>query len=293
MAVMTSAQAEGLRVFRRGKVRDTFDLDDSTLLMVATDRLSAFDVVLPTPIPDKGRVLTQMSRWWFARTERIVPNHLLADDPDAIPADQRDDWLPRSMHVRRAERIDIECVVRGFISGSGWKEYRKEGTLAGEPLPSGLKESGRLDHPRFTPAAKNDTGHDVNISRANLADVVGQDLANQLEATSLALYDFALRHCEERGVYLADTKFEFGHIDGELVLIDEIFTPDSSRFWEISEWREGESVTSMDKQFVRDFLETLNWDKTPPGPELPPDVVEGTTRRYREAARRICDLTLE
>ncbi|MDQ6856660.1 MAG: phosphoribosylaminoimidazolesuccinocarboxamide synthase, partial [Candidatus Dormibacteraeota bacterium] len=182
--------------------------------------------------------------------------------------------------------------VRGYISGSGWKEYRKEGTLAGEPLPDGLLESGQLDHPRFTPAAKNDTGHDENISRANLADVVGKELAERLERASLELYGFAAVHCKERGVILADTKFEFGHVDGELILIDEIFTPDSSRFWEISEWHEGEAVTSMDKQFVRDFLETLSWDKTPPGPELPADVVEGTRKRYLEAARRICDLEL-
>ena len=292
MPVMTTAEAEGLRVFRRGKVRDTFELDDDTLLMVATDRLSAFDVVLPTPIPDKGRVLTQMSRWWFDKTAHIVPNHLLPDDPDAVPAAQREDWLQRSMRVRRAERIDIECVVRGYISGSGWKEYKKDGTLAGEPLPQGLLESGKLDHPRFTPAAKNDTGHDENISRATLGEVVGPDLAQRLERVSLDLYNFATEHAESRGVILADTKFEFGFIDGELTLIDEIFTPDSSRFWEISEWREGSAVTSMDKQFVRDFLETLQWDKTPPGPELPPDVVEGTRRRYLEAARRICDLEL-
>ena len=292
MPVMTTAEAEGLRVFRRGKVRDTFELDDDTLLMVATDRLSAFDVVLPTPIPDKGRVLTQMSRWWFAQTQHISPNHLLPDDPSVIPAAERDDWLQRSMHVRRAERIDIECVVRGYISGSGWKEYRTQRMLAGEPLPAGLKESGKLDHPRFTPAAKNDTGHDENISRANLADVVGTELANRLEKVSLDLYTFAAQSSEQRGVILADTKFEFGHVDGELTLIDEIFTPDSSRFWEISEWREGEPVTSMDKQFVRDYLETLHWDKTPPGPELPLDVVEGTRKRYLEAARRICDLEL-
>ncbi len=292
MPVMTTAEAEGLRVFRRGKVRDTFELDDHTLLMVATDRLSAFDVVLPTPIPDKGRVLTQMSRWWFHKTSEIVPNHLLTDDPDSVPAADRADWLERSMRVRRADRIDIECVVRGYISGSGWKEYRKEGTLAGEPLPEGLKESGKLDQPRFTPAAKNDTGHDENISRANLADVVGKELAERLERASLELYTFAAEHCKQRGVILADTKFEFGWVDGELTLIDELFTPDSSRFWEISEWREGEAVTSFDKQFVRDYLESLGWDKTPPGPELPVDVVEGTRTRYLQAAKRICDLDL-
>ena len=292
MPVMTSAQAHDLTVFRRGKVRDTFELDADTLLMVATDRLSAFDVVLPTPIPDKGRVLTQMSRWWFDRTQHISPNHLLPDDPAVLPEAERDDWLQRSMRVRRAERIDIECVVRGYISGSGWKEYRTDGTLAGEPLPEGLRESGRLDHPRFTPAAKNDTGHDENISRATLGEVVGPDLAQRLEQVSLDLYNVAAAHCEQRGIILADTKFEFGMIGDELTLIDEIFTPDSSRFWEMTEWREGESVTSMDKQFVRDYLETLSWDKTPPGPELPPDVVEGTRRRYLQAAQRICDLDL-
>ena len=292
MSVLMSAEAEGLTVFRRGKVRDTFTLDDGTLLMVATDRLSAFDVVLPTAIPDKGRVLTQMSRWWFDKTAHIVPNHLLPDAPDAIPEQVRADWLPRSMHARRAERIDIECVVRGFISGSGWKEYRSEGTLAGEPLPTGLRESAKLDAPRFTPAAKNDTGHDENISRATLADAVGSELAEQLEQVSLALYSFAAESCERRGIYLADTKFEFGMVDGQLTLIDEIFTPDSSRFWEIAEWREGQAVTSIDKQFVRDFLESLDWDKTPPGPELPEGVVAGTRRRYLEAAKRICDLEL-
>ncbi|MHB8719577.1 MAG: phosphoribosylaminoimidazolesuccinocarboxamide synthase [Candidatus Dormibacteria bacterium] len=292
MTVLLSAQAEGLDVFRRGKVRDTFTLPDGTLLMVATDRISAFDVVLPTAIPDKGRVLTQMSRWWFAQTQHIAPNHLLPDDPSVLPADQRDDWLQRSMHVRRAERIDIECVVRGYISGSGWKEYRTEGTLAGEPLPAGLRESARLPEPRFTPAAKNDEGHDENISRATLADVVGTEMAQRLEQVSLDLYNFAAAHAQTRGIYLADTKFEFGMVDGQLTLIDEIFTPDSSRYWLISEWREGESVTSFDKQYVRDFLETLDWDKTPPGPELPEEVVEGTRRRYLDAAARVCDLDL-
>ena len=290
MPTLTSAQAEGLDVFRRGKVRDTFQLPDGTLLMVATDRISAFDVVLPTPIPDKGRVLTQMSRWWFDQTGDIVPNHLLPGDE--LPGGVPEDWADRSMHVRRAQRIDIECVVRGFISGSGWKEYRDSGTLAGERLPAGLQESGRLAAPRFTPAMKNDDGHDVNISREQLAKLVGSDLANQLESVSLRLFDMATGRCESAGIYLADTKFEFGFVEGTLTLIDEVFTPDSSRFWEISEWREGQVVTSFDKQFVRDYLETLNWDKTPPGPELPPEVVQGTAERYREAAQRICGVVI-
>jgi phosphoribosylaminoimidazole-succinocarboxamide synthase len=292
--VLTSAELEGLQVFRRGKVRDTFQLDDGTLLMIATDRISAFDVVLPTPIPDKGRVLTQMSLWWFDQTKHIVPNHLLApsEDDEVLPESVREDLKQRYMHVSRASRIDVECVVRGFISGSGWKEYREHGTLAGEPLVSGLQESSRLASPRFTPAVKRDDGHDINISRGQLRDLVGAGLADRLESASIQLFDFASARCEMAGIYLADTKFEFGFIEGKLVLIDEVFTPDSSRFWEMSQWREGETVPSFDKQFVRDYLETLDWDKTPPGPELPDDVVRGTTERYREAARRICGLTL-
>ena len=290
MPTLTTAQAEGLDVFRRGKVRDTFQLADGTLLMVATDRISAFDVVLPTPVPDKGRVLTQMSRWWFAHTADVVPNHLIDGDelPDGVP----DEWADRTMHVNRAKRIDIECVVRGFISGSGWKEYRESSTLAGEPMPSGLLESSRLPAPRFTPAMKKDDGHDVNISRQQLATITGRDLAEELESVSLRLFDRATARCEAAGIYLADTKFEFGFVSGKLTLIDEVFTPDSSRFWEISEWREGQAVTSFDKQFVRDYLETLHWDKTPPGPALPDDVVQGTAQRYREAARRICGIEL-
>ena len=290
MPTLTSAQAEGLEVFRRGKVRDTFQLPDGTLLMVATDRISAFDVVLPTPIPDKGRVLTQVSRWWFGHTADIVPNHLISGDE--LPDDVPDDWADRTMHVQRARRIDVECVARGFISGSGWKEYREQGTLAGEPMPSGLLESSRLPAPRFTPAMKKDDGHDVNISRRQLASITGRQLADELESVSLRLFDRATARCEAAGIYLADTKFEFGFVAGKLTLIDEVFTPDSSRFWEISEWREGQAVTSFDKQFVRDYLETLNWDKTPPGPALPDDVVGGTAQRYREAARRICGIEL-
>ena len=272
-------------MFRRGKVRDTFQLRDGTLLMVATDRISAFDVVLPTPIPDKGRVLTQMSRWWFAETSDIVPNHLLLDAEAQLPASIPPDWEERSMHVARAQRIDVECVVRGFISGSGWKEDRESGTLAGEPLSPGLQESSRLSSPRFTPAVKKDDGHDVNISRVQLRGLLGPDLADRLESVSIRLFDRATMRCQAAGIHLADTKFEFGFIEGRLALIDELLTPDSSRFWEISEWREGEPVPSFDKQFVRDYLEMLDWDKAPPGPDLPEDVVRGTTERYREAAR--------
>jgi phosphoribosylaminoimidazole-succinocarboxamide synthase len=292
MQVLSAADIGDLNLFRRGKVRDTFQLSDGTLLMIATDRLSAFDVVLPTPIPGKGTVLTQMSRWWFAQTAGIMPNHLLADVEEEIPEAVRSDWLPRSMHVARAQRIDVECVVRGFISGSGWKEYRDKGTLAGEQLSEGLRDSSRLPSPRFTPAIKKDDGHDINISRAELRALVGQSLADQLESASLRLFDFATVRCESVGIYLADTKFEFGFINGVLTLIDEIFTPDSSRFWEISEWKEGQPAISFDKQFVRDYVETLGWDKTDPGPALPDDVVRGTTERYVEAARRICGIDL-
>ncbi len=291
-AVMTSAQDVGLEVFRRGKVRDTFVLDDGSLLMVATDRVSAFDVVMPDPIPDKGRVLTQISRWWFARTADIVPNHLLPDRDDAVPAAVWAEWRERSMRCARAERIDIECVVRAYLSGSGWKEYREHGTLAEEPLPPGLRDSSPLPELRFTPAAKNDDGHDVNISRAELARTVGTELGAELEDVSLRLFRFAAEHCRSRGIILADTKFEFGMIGGRLHLIDEIFTPDSSRLWEASEWREGQTAVSLDKQPIRDHLETLGWDKRPPGPQLPPEVISATTARYREAARRICDIEL-
>jgi phosphoribosylaminoimidazole-succinocarboxamide synthase len=293
MQVMSTADIGGLNLFRRGKVRDTFQLADGTLLMIATDRLSVFDVVLPTPIPGKGTILTQMSRWWFAQTGAIMPNHLLPDMKEAIPEAARDDWLPRSMHVARAQRIDVECVVRGFISGSGWKEYREKGTLAGERLQEGLRDSSRLKSPRFTPAIKKDDGHDVNISRLELRGLLGQSLADALESASLRLFDYATARCESVGIYLADTKFEFGFIDGTLTLIDEIFTPDSSRFWEMSQWREGEPAVSFDKQFVRDYVETLGWDKTDPGPALPDDVVRGTTQRYIQAARRICGIEIE
>jgi len=290
--VLITAQDVGLAVFRRGKVRDTFVLDDGSLLMVATDRLSAFDVVLPDPIPEKGRTLTQISRWWFARTAHIVANHLLPDREDAVSPEVWAEWRERSMRCTRADRIDIECVVRGHLSGSGWKEYRAHGTLAGERLPAGLRESSPLPELRFTPATKNDTGHDVNISRAELAATVGAELAGQLERTSLELFRHAAEHCRSRGIILADTKFEFGLIGGRLCLIDEILTPDSSRFWDAAEWREGQAAVSFDKQPVRDYLETLDWDKRPPGPPLPPAVIAATTDRYLEAARRICGLAL-
>lgn len=293
-AAATPALDRFYPLFRRGKVRDTFDLGDGTLLMVATDRISAFDVVLPTAIPGKGRVLTQMSRWWFERTRNILGNHLAGELPPPPSAEL--DWpevAARSMRVRRAERIDIECVVRGHISGSGWKEYLESGTLASEALPPGLSESAPLPEPRFTPAAKNDDGHDVNISRAELAERVGAGLASRLEQISLELFAFGVERCRRAGIILADTKFELGFLEGDLILIDELFTPDSSRFWEASQWREGEPAASFDKQFVRDHLEAVSWNKRPPGPELPEAIVSGTGRRYREAASRICGIDVQ
>jgi phosphoribosylaminoimidazole-succinocarboxamide synthase len=288
---MTSSAVElpGLRLFRRGKVRDTFELADGTLLMVASDRISAFDVVLPTPVPGKGAILTQMSRWWFGRTADIVPNHLLRDPAPQVT--RQLDWQelrPRSMRVARAERIDVECVVRAYLAGSGWQEYRADGTLAGEHLLAGLRESSRLPDPRFTPAVKNDDGHDENISRARLADLVGDELASDLEAASLALFGFAAEHCGRAGMILVDTKFEFGFIDDRLTLIDEVLTPDSSRFWDAAQWREGGPMPSFDKQPVRDWLAGQPWDKMAPGPELPGHIVAETAGRYAEAARRIC-----
>ncbi len=260
--------------------------------MVASDRISAFDCVLPTPIPDKGRILTQMSRWWLERTSALVPNHLLADDwsllPEGAPGGLRD----RAMRVVRAERIDVECAVRGHLAGSGWKEYRERGTLAEESLPPGLGESARLPEVRFTPATKSDEGHDENISRATLRSMVGAELADRLEKVTLELFTAAVEQAAGAGMILADTKFEFGLVDGRLTLIDELLTPDSSRYWEAATWREGEPQPAFDKQYLRDWLERSGWDKRPPAPALPDEVVAMTRQRYLEAARRVCGLDL-
>ncbi len=281
-----------LEVYARGKVRDTYRLGEN-LLMVATDRISAFDVVMPTGIPRKGEVLTALSRYWFARTAHLVSNHLLPDADLSALLPSLPDLPRRAMLVRRAERIDVECVARGYLAGSGWTEYREHGTLAGEPLPPGLRESERLPAPRFTPAIKNDAGHDENISRAQLTEMLGRDLAAELERLSLALYAFAADLAAERGVIIADTKFEFGLIDGRLTLIDEALTPDSSRFWPAASYRPGGPQPSFDKQPVRDYLAASAWDKTPPGPELPSDVVRDTTRRYVEAYRLLTGRKLD
>ena len=277
-----------LPLHSRGKVRDTYRLSDTELLMVSTDRISAFDVVLPTPIPEKGRVLNQLSLAWFLTTGRLARNHLAPDQsiPTAL-GEALPDLGQRSQRVAMAEPIMFECVVRGYISGSGWKDYRQTGSIAGEPLPAGLKESDRLPEPIFTPATKALTGHDENISRAELANRAGRDLALTLERLSLSLYQFGADRALERGLILADTKFEFGWLGGEVILIDEVMTPDSSRFWDAEMYRPGGAQPSFDKQYLRDYLEQLGWNKQAPGPPLPADVVAGTSDRYLEALRRL------
>jgi phosphoribosylaminoimidazole-succinocarboxamide synthase len=260
-----------------GKVRELYALDDDRLLLVASDRISTFDVILPTEIPDKGRVLTGLSGFWFARTRELVPNHLLALRHDG-----------RSTECRRLEMLPIECVVRGYLSGSGWKDYLATGEVCGHALPAGLVESQRLPEPIFTPATKAQTGHDENIDRAAAVELVGEERFDEVEATALALYEAASAHTRECGIILADTKLEFGlDEDGRLVLGDEAFTPDSSRFWPADEYTAGSTPPSFDKQFVRDYCESLGWDKAPPGPELPEEVVAGTSARYVEAFERL------
>jgi phosphoribosylaminoimidazole-succinocarboxamide synthase len=262
-----------------GKVRELYALDDDRLLLVASDRISTFDVVLPTEIPDKGRVLTGLSAFWFARTLEIVDNHLL---------EVRDDG--RSLECRRLEMLPIECVVRGYLAGSGWKDYQASGEICGHRLREGLRESDRLDDPIFTPATKATSGHDENITREQAAELVGEVRFAEVEAASLELYGFASSFAAERGIIIADTKFEFGvDAEGRLVLADEAFTPDSSRFWPADEYQAGQPQPSFDKQFVRDYCETTGWDKTDPGPELPDDVVNGTRERYVEAFERLAE----
>jgi len=266
-----------------GKVRELYELEDNRLLLVASDRISTFDVVLPTEIPDKGRVLTGLSGFWFARTRALVPNHLLALRPDG-----------RSTECRRLEMLPIECVVRGYLTGSGWKDYRATGAVCGHMLAEGLRDSDRLPEPIFTPATKAEEGHDENIDRERAAALVGQERLDEVEQTAIALYRFASEHAAARGILIADTKFEFGlDAEGRLVLGDEAFTPDSSRFWPADEYEAGRPQPSFDKQFVRDYCEALGWDKTDPGPELPAEVVAGTRARYVEAFERLTGISFD
>lgn len=275
-------------LLRSGKVRDLYDAGEH-LLLVATDRLSAFDVILPTPIPGKGVLLTQIAAFWFAKTAHLCPNHLVATNISGLDLDDDEsrELAGRTMICRKADRIDIECVVRGYLAGSGFREYADSGTLAGESLPGGLRLGDALPEPRFTPAIKNDEGHDENISRARLREIVGEDLAKRLEETSFAIYELASGIAAEAGFILADTKFEFGWIDGELTLIDEVLTPDSSRYWDAASRVPGEEPPSFDKQIIRDWLETQPWDKTAPGPEIPAAIVEQARERYEAVFHRL------
>jgi phosphoribosylaminoimidazole-succinocarboxamide synthase len=279
---------EGVSLVQRGKVRDVYAVGD-TILLVATDRLSAFDCVLPTPIPFKGCVLTQISKFWFEMMAATVENHMLATDVDAFPEPlrvAREQLEGRSMLCRRAEVVPVECVVRGYLIGSGWKDYRQTGEVCGVKLPGGLRLADRLPEPIFTPATKAERGeHDENISEARMADLVGGDLTAWLRDTSIAIYARAAAYAAERGIIIADTKFEFGLVDGRPILVDECLTPDSSRFWPAATYAPGASPASFDKQFVRDYLETLDWDKRPPAPPLPGDVALRTSEKYLEAYR--------
>ncbi len=292
LSALFESEARGLPLLRRGKVRDVYQPSDEHLLIVACDRISAFDHILPTPIPDKGKILTQISNFWFDMTGHIVPNHIV--DPNPGP-----NWYPeldwyydaldgRTVLVKATAPLVIEAIVRGYLSGSGWKEYQKQGSVCAIPLPPGLRESDRLPETIFTPSTKATSGHDENISFEQAVELVGSDIAEKVRELSLALYTFAADYALERGVIIADTKFEFGLLDtGELILIDEILTPDSSRFWPADKYEPGGPQASFDKQFVRDYLEAVKWNKEPPAPVLPADVVEKTREKYWEAVKKL------
>ena len=283
--VIRETHFAGITPVARGKVRDIYDLGDR-LLIIATDRLSAFDVVMPTPIPDKGRILTQLSLFWFNLLRHVIPNHILSATQFPAPFDRFVEELAgRSMVVRKTQPLPIECVARGYLSGSGWKEYRTTGKVCGITLPAGLQESDKLPQPIFTPATKAASGHDENITFDRAAEILGTDLAEKVRAITLEIYRRAAAYAEPRGILLADTKFEFGQLNGELLWIDEALTPDSSRFWPAAQYKPGGPQLSFDKQFVRDYLERIQWPKIPPGPDLPADVVAGTRAKYREAYR--------
>ncbi|HEV2669147.1 MAG TPA: phosphoribosylaminoimidazolesuccinocarboxamide synthase [Blastocatellia bacterium] len=293
-----SERIPDLKFLRSGKARDIYEVDGDRLLIVATDRISAFDCVLPNAIPHKGRALTQLSRFWFDRFSALVPNHMIAADLNEFPAellsslsDESKAMLAgRSMLVRRAEVIPFECVVRGYLAGSGWKDYRRTGAVCGHSLPEGMVESAELPRPIFTPATKAEEGHDINVSIEEMSRSVGCDLTGRLEEISLKIYAEAARYAETRGVIICDTKFEFGLIKGQStipILVDEVLTPDSSRFWPRDAYAPGRPQPSFDKQFVRDYLETLNWDKRPPAPPLPPEITRITSEKYLEAFRRL------
>mgnify|MGYP000642787510 CR=1 FL=1 len=286
---LLSIELPGIKKLKSGKVREVFDLGEN-LLFVATDRISAFDVVMPNGIPRKGEVLTQLSHFWFDQTESLVPNHRVLRTGDALPPElsaYSNQLARRSMIVKKAKPLAIECVVRGYLAGSGWKEYKTSRTVCGIPLPPGLLESSELPEPIFTPATKAETGHDENISFEQAAQIVGRDIAEKVRDLSLKIYNHARAYARQRGIIIADTKFEFGLYQGQLILIDEVLTPDSSRFWPADQYQPGRGQPSFDKQFVRDYLETLDWDKSPPAPKLPDDVVQKTKAKYLEAYSRL------
>ena len=295
-APLLETRLNGLPLHRQGKVRDIYEVGDA-LLMVATDRISAFDYVLGSGIPDKGKVLTQLSNFWFERTGHIVPNHLLEVDVTRYPRELQphtDQLAGRSILVRRTTPVLVECVARGYLSGSGLKEYQASGTVCGVKLPPGLRESDRLPQPIFTPATKADSGHDINISEEEAGKIIGADLIARLRDLTLSLYDFGAKHADSRGIILADTKFEFGLLDnGDIILIDEVMTPDSSRYWPKDQYVAGKPQPSFDKQFVRDYLEQIRWNKQPPVPSLPDEVIERTREKYIEAFRRLADRDLQ
>lgn len=288
-ATLLQTSLSDLPLMRRGKVRDVYSINDEQLLIVATDRISAFDCVLPTPIERKGEVLTALSQFWFDKLGHVVANHLLTSDIEQMPeAVRRHSSIlaGRSMLVRKAEVYPVECVVRGYLVGSGWKDYLRTGEVCGHKLPEGLLESAELPEPLFTPSTKAEQGHDENISEAEVREIVGEETTARLRDTSLRLYSEARSYARERGIIIADTKFEFGvDKDGSLVLVDEVLTPDSSRFWPADKYEPGRSQPSFDKQFVRDYLETLDWDKKPPAPAIPTEVAKATTERYLDAYR--------
>lgn len=293
---VTETNIPGLSFVHRGKVRDVYQINEKQFLLVATDRISAFDCVMPTPIPNKGRVLTQLSKFWFARLGHLTDHHLITADFDRMPETirQHEELRGRSMLVRKTKVFPVECVVRGYLAGSGWKDYKRTGSVCGHELPSGLTEADRLPQPIFTPATKAATGHDENITEMEFVNIVGAETAARLSSISLKLYQEACEYALTCGIIIADTKFEFGQDEfGNIILIDEVLTPDSSRFWSIENYQTGQSPPSFDKQFVRDYLETLDWNKQPPAPALPPEIVTATAARYLEAYKLLTksDLT--
>jgi phosphoribosylaminoimidazole-succinocarboxamide synthase len=295
MTIVVETDLSGIKFLRRGKVRDIYEYGDS-LLLIASDRISAFDVVLPTPIPMKGAVLTQLSQFWFDMMRDVVPNHLISTDVDKFPPDLqkfRDVLRLRSMLTVKADMFPVECVARGYLAGSGWKEYQESQSVCGIKLPAGLKECDRLPEPIFTPATKADTGHDLNISFDEAAKIVGIEDAGKLRDLTITIYNRAAEYALKKGIIIADVKFEFGVYNGEIILCDEVLTPDSSRFWPLASYKPGQGQPSFDKQYVRDYLEQIKFNKQPPGPDLPEAVVRGTTDKYMEAYRLLTGNTLQ